>query len=111
MMKVSAIACLLALTACANASDQYGSRSCGLIGCVSSPYLKAKFSPDIIGAPVASAIAAAGAPDSTYTDPSSGISYLTWRRTQQDGGGVLSCQEVLTVKDSIVRNYRYDGHC
>lgn len=92
-------------------SSAYGSRSCGLLGCVSSSYLKARLSPAIVGQPVATAIqAAGGAPSSSYTD-AGGTEYLTWQRVQQDGGSQYACTESVSARGGIVVGYRFDGHC
>ena len=105
------VSCAL-LSACVNPNQtsQYGERRCGLLGCISSPYLKAKFDGSIIGQPVSTAIMKAGAPTSTYSN--SGTDYLTWRREQRDSSfGLLACEEALVVRDSTVRDYRFQGHC
>lgn len=103
-------AAAIALSACSNQSSPYGTKSCGLIGCVSSAHLKAKLSPAMIGKPVSAAISAAGAPTSSYS--TGGIDYLTWRREQQDPSlGLLACTESITVKDGKVTDYHFEGHC
>ncbi len=85
-------------------------RSCGLIGCLSSPYLAAKLSPGIIGGPVSLPVSMAGAPTSSYR-AADGTETLSWRRQQQDGGMQLACEETVTAKGGIVATYSANGHC
>lgn len=84
-------------------------QNCGLLGCVSSPYLKAKLSPDLIGHPVSEAIGLAGAPDNSV--PIGNVTYLTWRRVQRDGSALYACQETVSVRDNRIGGYRFEGNC
>lgn len=103
-------ALLLVLGACnTNQTTSHGTKSCGLLGCVSSPYLAAKLSPAMIGQPVSVAMNAAGAPTQSASDGST--SWYTWRREQQDGGSLYACTETITAVDGKITDYRYDGHC
>lgn len=101
---------LLDATACT--STDSANTKCGVIGCVSSPYLKAKGGTGLIGQPVAAAMATmGGAPTSSY-QASDGIQTLTWSRVQQDETtGQLACSETLTVKGGLIVGYVADGHC
>lgn len=81
-------------------------RSCGLFGCISSPYLRAKLGD---ASTVAEAVGLAGAPDSS-TAVGSG-KFLTWRRTQRFDGGELSCSETIGAIGNRVVSYRFDGNC
>lgn len=109
---LSAVALTVTLTGCGdpNRKTTHGVNACGLLACISSPYLKAKFSPLMIGRHISEAIALAGSPTSSYKD-GAGEEYLTWRRTQEYGGGILACQELLQVRGTMIVDYRYDGHC
>jgi hypothetical protein len=91
-------------------------QNCGLIGCISSPYTQAKLYPqrngsgiDPIGQPTSFAIGKAGVPDATTTVGA--VSYLTWRRTQRDGGSMYSCEETIAVKNGKIGGYRFIGNC
>lgn len=111
-----ALAALLALAHCAAPPRHQQppgvsiERSCGLIGCISSPYLAARIGPGIIGAPVTAAVASAGAPSASYRAPD-GSETLTWRREQRDGGMQLACEETITARDGRVATYSARGHC
>jgi len=110
-----ALAALLALAACGAPPRpaQPGvsiNRSCGLIGCLSSPYLAARLSPGIIGGPVSLPVSMAGAPTASYRG-ADGSETLTWRREQRDSGMQLACEETVTARGGIVATYSANGHC
>lgn len=111
------LAAALALAHCGPAPAPMASRpgvsinrSCGLLACISSPYLAAKIGPDIIGAPVSLALTRAGAPSASYRG-ADGTETLSWRRQQQDGGMQLACEETVTVRGGTVATYSANGHC
>ncbi len=112
-MKILVIAAtaILALAGCStDQTTAHGTKRCGLVGCVSSPFLAAKLSPTIIGQPPSAAISRAGAPTDSYS--SGGVDYLTWRREQNDPSlGLLACTETVTVTNGTITDYRFDGHC
>ncbi len=85
-------------------------RSCGLIGCMTSPYLAAKIGPGVIGGPVSLPVSIAGAPSASYR-AADGTETLSWRRQQQDGGMQLACEETVTARGGIVATYSANGHC
>ncbi len=93
----------------AGSRTPYGERSCGLLACITSPYLKAKLGPSMIGQPVSAALSAAGAPDSSYS--TDGAETLTWRREQAYQGGMLQCSETITARGGVISGYRFNGHC
>jgi hypothetical protein len=81
----------------------------GLLGKISSPYVRAKADCSIIGQPVDSALAILAAPTNSYTSPG-GTQTLTWNRVQSDNSfGTLSCSETVTVAGGTVRSYRQTG--
>ena len=84
-------------------------RNCGLLGCVSSPYLQAKLGYGIVGRPVGDAIGLAGAPTASVTTGS--VTYLTWRRVQQDRSALYVCEETVSVRNNRIGGYRFDGNC
>ncbi len=87
----------------------YDTRSCGLLACVSSGYLAAKLGPDLLGQPVGAALDRAGAPSATFNV--AGVDYLSWRRQQQDGGAVYSCEERIQTRGGRVTDYSRSGNC
>lgn len=90
--------------------SKWGSRRCGLIGCITSPDLKARLSPQIVGRPLSEVIQRMGPPDKTYQDGTN--QYLSWVRTNNTADfGTLSCTETVTARASTVVNYRFDGNC
>ena len=106
----AATATLIGLTACAAQNNSpYGRRACGLLACISSPYLKAKLTPSMIGSPVSVALREAGAPTSSYRDGDD--DHLVWRREQRDGSALYSCEERIVARRGIITSYRFDGHC
>ena len=84
---------------------------CGLLGCVSSPYLQARGT-NAIGQSVQSAVAQmGGAPDSAIQINAS-TSVMTWRRQQYDASlGQLACTETLTAVNGMVLQYSHRGNC
>lgn len=112
MIRFLTVALLLVGGGCTNnrGDEAYGRRACGLLACVSSPYLRAKLSPSIIGQPVGAALTSAGAPTNTYR--SGDAEHLTWRRTQNDASlGMLACEETVRAEKGRIVSYRFDGHC
>lgn len=106
-MRLIGWVCLaIGLSACQAPRD-----GCGLIGCVSSPYLRAR-GQNLIGASISTAIATmGGAPTSTY-DINPTTKVATWTRQQSDPSfGFLSCSETLTFNDGAVVNYARNGNC
>lgn len=81
-------------------------RRCGLFGCISSPYLRARLGDAFT---VSAAVATAGAPTSSV-DVGSGR-FLTWRRTQFFHGGILSCEETIAARGDRIVAYRFEGNC
>ena len=115
-MKATAILAVMigcvGLQGCGPVGEQspYGTRSCGLIACISSPYLRAKLDPSVIGQPVSVSISKAGIPDKSFQIQDT--LYLSWERIQDSPDtGLLSCTETITVKNAIIQTYRFDGHC
>lgn len=103
-------AVLIVLSACAAQNESpYGRRACGLLACISSPYLKAKLSPSMIGSPVSVALRAAGAPTSSYRNGDE--DHLVWRREQRDGAALYTCEERVVASKGVVTSYRFDGNC
>lgn len=97
--------CTLFLSAC-----EAPRSGCGLIGCVTSGYLKARLGPEYVGRPVAEAISRAGAPAGHTV--AGGDDFYTWERTQSDRGlGQLSCRETITARDGWIVNYSRAGNC
>ena len=86
-------------------------RQCGLIGCVSSPYLHAKGSTKLIGTPVASAVSQMGSAPTSSVDLGNGTTLMSWTRNQHGDAGMLSCTENVTVKSGTVIDYSGKGHC
>jgi hypothetical protein len=83
--------------------------NCGLLGCVSSPFLRAKLGDRVVGRPVSEAVGIAGAP--TASVAVGNITYLTWRRMQRDGSALYVCEETVSVRDSQIGGYRFEGNC
>lgn len=110
MRTIMILGVMLALAACTSEARQH--RGCGLLGCLSSPYLQARGSERLIGQPVEQAIAAlGGAPDSAL-DIGDTKRVLTWSRVQTDASvGTLSCTETLIEQDGRVTGYSAEGHC
>lgn len=98
---------LAALTACAPPQE-----GCGLIGCVSSPYLRARGNAGLVGASLASVIAFFGEAPSSSVDIGNGQRVMTWTRSQSDRDmGFLSCSETITVGADRVTGYSRRGNC
>jgi hypothetical protein len=98
-------------TATPNATNDKIERSCGLLGCISSPYLHAKGSASLIGMPLASAVAQMGSAPTSSVDLGNGTTLMSWTRTQTDDMGLASCTENLTVKNGMVIDYSGKGNC
>jgi hypothetical protein len=91
-------------------------QSCGWLGCIASPYTQAKLNPqrngsgiEPVGQAVGYAIATAGVPDASVAVGS--VTYMTWRRTQRDGGSIYACEETIAVKAGKIAAYRFAGNC
>lgn len=112
MIRLAPCLALIAVTACTapQGDEAYGRRACGALACITSPYLKAKLSPAVIGQPVSAALARAGAPSNSYR-AADGTEHLAWRREQRYGDGMLACEERIVVGGGRIADYRFDGHC
>jgi hypothetical protein len=90
--------------------EQFGERNCGVLGCISSPYLQARMDGSVIGKPIATVIQKMGLPDKTYQDGS--VQYLSWVRMTEDAElGEMRCTETVTVQGGTVASYHFNGNC
>lgn len=100
---------LTALLICGCAPQSTPGQRCGLLGCISSPYTKAKLHPSVVGTPIQAVIRSMGPPDKSYKD-SVGTETISWTRTQHDSGvGTISCTEIITVINGVVSSHSRNG--
>lgn len=105
---------IISICSCNSSSklDQKIDRRCGVIACITSPYLAAKGGSQLIGVPVAAAVATMGSAPTSSVDLGNGSMLMSWIKTQDDRDlGLLSCTENLTVKNGLVIDYSGKGHC
>ena len=106
-MKWMVLAATAALSACAPSQN-----GCGLLACITSPYLRAKAGPGIVGMPLPAAIATMGGAPTSTVESGPGRTFMTWTRTQNDRDtGLLSCNESLEVQAGRVIGWMAQGHC
>lgn len=105
---------LLLLGGCGATSspDAKIERQCGVIACITSPYLQAKGGSNVIGLPIAAAISKMGSAPTSSVDLGNGSTLMSWNRTQTSNDfGTLSCTENITVMNGVVTDYSGKGHC
>lgn len=112
-MRIINLSFILLLTGCAATQpDDNIKRHCGLIACITSPYLQAKGGSALVGMPVAAAISRMGSAPTSSVDIGNGSTLMSWIRTQSGNDfGTLSCTENITVKNGVVTDYSGQGHC
>jgi hypothetical protein len=72
---------------------------CGIIGCASSPYLRARGGPALVGQPVMQAVAVMGGAPTGQFQVDAQTQVLTWQRQQHDAdfGAMVHYVERLEV--------------
>jgi hypothetical protein len=104
---LAAIALTAGITACAPPQE-----GCGLIGCITTPYLRARGTLGLQGAPVSEAIMVMGGAPTSNVDIGNGQRVMTWQRDQNDREfGFLSCSETITTEGQRITQYMRRGHC
>lgn len=108
MLRRAALLIVLSLSACAPPHE-----GCGLIGCITSPYLQARGSAHaLIGYPVATAVSVMGGAPTSQVDLGDGTRAMTWTRSQNDRDfGQLSCSETVIIRGTTINQYSRRGHC
>ena len=90
--------------------DTAGSQ-CGLLGCISSPYLAAR-GKNLVGADVATAVSTMGGTPSGVLQADATTTIMTWARQQNTPDfGLLACSETLYFQSGRVVKYEKRGHC
>ena len=108
-MKKLMVVITLALAGCQTV-DTAGSQ-CGLIGCITSPYLQAR-GKNLVGADPATAISTMGGAPQTALQIDANTTVLTWSRQQNTPeAGFLACSETLFFVSGRVARYEKRGHC
>ena len=103
----------VALSACAAPAGEFGAPrdGCGLLGCISSPHLRARGA-GLHGADMARVISVMGGAPNASIELSATERALTWTRTQQDRDfGTLSCSETLIMRGGVVAGHQTRGNC
>lgn len=105
----SVLTTILATTLAACVAPQEG---CGLIGCITSPHLRARGSHDLVGVSVANLISVMREAPTSSADIGNNQRVMTWARSQNDRDfGFLSCTETFTTRGDSVVSYDRRGNC